>query len=74
MLLVSCLGFSAIPFSEIISILFFKHDPVWEVLVGMGLIILAGILSTLYTKKEEINLRRIETGETVNPTIGKPSK
>lgn len=67
MLLVSCLGFSAIPFSEIISILFFKHEPVLEVLIGMGLIILAGILSTLYTKKEEANLRRIETGEKITP-------
>lgn len=57
MLLVSCLGFSAIPFSEIISVLFFNNESNWRSLFGMLLIIVAGMLATIFTKREEAKLQ-----------------
>ncbi len=53
MLLVSCLGFSAIPFSEIISIVWFEHMPSAVSLIGMCIIIVAGIFATIFTKSQE---------------------
>lgn len=57
MLLVSCLGFSAIPFSEIISVIVFNNESSWTSLFGMLLIIVAGMLATIFTKREEAKLR-----------------
>lgn len=53
MLLVSCLGFSAIPFSELIGIFFFGHEPSFVTLTGMLFIIVAGMTATVFTKREE---------------------
>ncbi len=53
MLLVSCLGFSAIPFSELISIAVFDHIPSPLTLTGMCLILCAGIAATIFTKRQE---------------------
>lgn len=56
MLLVSCLGFSAIPFSELISIVFFKHIPDIFTWIGMILILVAGLICTFFTKQLEAEL------------------
>lgn len=56
MLLVSCLGFSAIPFSELISIVFFKHIPDVFTWIGMILILVAGLICTFFTKQLEAEL------------------
>lgn len=53
MLLVSCLGFSAIPFSELISIVVFNNIPGFYTIVGMVLILIAGIAATIVTKRQE---------------------
>ena len=53
MLLVSCLGFSAIPFSELIGIFFFKNIPDTLSLIGMTIVAVAGMIATVYTKKAE---------------------
>ena len=53
MLLVSCLGFSAIPFSELIGIFFFKNIPDTLSLIGMTIVAAAGMIATIYTKKAE---------------------
>ena len=53
MLLVSCLGFSAIPFSELISIVVFNNIPGLYTIVGMVLILIAGLAATIVTKRQE---------------------
>lgn len=53
MLLVSCLGFSAIPFSELIGVFFFKNIPDMLSLIGMTIVAAAGMIATVYTKKAE---------------------
>lgn len=53
MLLSSCLGFSAIPFSAIISYFVFGETISPSGMVGMLLIIVAGIFATIYTKRTE---------------------
>ncbi len=53
MLLVSCLGFSAIPFSEIISIAGFGFVPSPLTVGGMCLVVVAGMLSVAYTRSQE---------------------
>lgn len=56
MLLVSCLGFSAIPFSELIGIFFFKNTPDLLSLIGMAIVAIAGIIATIFTKRAEKRL------------------
>ena len=56
MLLVSCLGFSAIPFSELISIVVFDNIPGLYTIVGMILILIAGLAATIFTKRQEQKL------------------
>lgn len=53
MLLSSCLGFSAIPFSACMSFIFFAEYISWNGLIGMIMIVIAGIFATIYTKKTE---------------------
>lgn len=53
MLLVSCLGFSAIPFSEAISIFAFDNIPGPYTVIGMLLILIAGLAATIFTKRAE---------------------
>ena len=53
MLLSSCLGFSAIPFSAIISWLLFGESTTTLALIGMSLIICAGVAATITTKRAE---------------------
>ena len=53
MLLSSCLGFSAIPFSAIISYFVFGETISASGMMGMLLIIVAGIFATIYTKRTE---------------------
>ena len=53
MLLVSCLGFSAIPYSELIGVFFFKNIPDMLSLIGMTIVAAAGMIATVYTKKAE---------------------
>ncbi|MBO7173905.1 MAG: DMT family transporter, partial [Burkholderiaceae bacterium] len=53
MLLSSCLGFSAIPFSAVISYFVFGETISASGMVGMLLIIVAGIFGTIYTKRTE---------------------
>lgn len=53
MLLSSCLGFSAIPFSACMSFIFFAEHISWNGLIGMIMIVIAGIFATIYTKKTE---------------------
>ena len=59
MLLSSCLGFSAIPFSALFSWLFFGDDITWVMTLGMALIIAAGCVAT-------VNVKRQETRQTTN--------
>lgn len=61
MLLVACLGFSAIPFSEIIGVLFFGNRPDALTLLGMTVVAIAGMAATVYTKKAERKLNCTET-------------
>ncbi len=53
MLLSSCLGFSAIPFSAAISWLLFGESTTTLALIGMSLIICAGVAATVTTKRAE---------------------
>ena len=53
MLLSSCLGFSAIPFSAVFGWLFFNDAITWLMAAGMLLIIAAGCLATVTVKREE---------------------
>ena len=53
MLLSSCLGFSAIPFSACMSFIFFAEYITWNGLIGMIMIVIAGVFATIYTKKTE---------------------
>ena len=53
MLLSSCLGFSAIPFSAVISWLLFGESTTTLALIGMSLIICAGVAATITTKRAE---------------------
>ena len=53
MLLSSCLGFSAIPFSACMSFIFFAEKITWNGLIGMIMIVVAGVFATIYTKKTE---------------------
>ena len=53
MLLSSCLGFSAIPISAVISILLFGESVSLLSIAGMSLIIAAGVWASISTKREE---------------------
>lgn len=53
MLLSSCLGFSAIPFSALISWILFGEASTVLSLAGMSLIIAAGVAATITTKRAE---------------------
>lgn len=53
MLLSSCLGFSAIPFSALISWILFGEASTVLSLAGMSLIIAAGVAATISTKRAE---------------------
>ncbi len=53
MLLSSCLGFSAIPFSALISWILFGEASTALSLAGMSLIIAAGVAATISTKRAE---------------------
>ena len=53
MLLSSCLGFSAIPFSALVSFILFGDLVSTEGLIGMVMIIIAGVCATIYTKRTE---------------------
>lgn len=53
MLLSSCLGFSAIPFSALFGWLFFDDAITWLMTIGMTLITAAGCLATVVVKREE---------------------
>lgn len=58
MLLSSCLGFSSIPFSAVLSCLFFSDSISLTMACGMGLIVAAGILATVSVKRREAQERR----------------
>ena len=51
MLLTATFQFASIPMAEIISVVFFKESLPTEALIGMTLILLAGIASTILTKR-----------------------
>ena len=53
MLLSSCLGFSAIPFSAVMGILLFDDAVEAASLIGMSLILAAGVTAAVTTKKME---------------------
>ncbi len=53
MLLSSCLGFSAIPFSVLMSFFVFGEAITANGVIGMILIIVSGIFGTIYTKRTE---------------------
>lgn len=53
MLLSSCLGFSAIPFSAVISYFLFDETVTATALAGMSLIIAAGMTASVTTKRAE---------------------
>lgn len=53
MLLSSCLGFSAIPFSAFFSWIFFGDAITWDMAAGMTLIIISGCLATIAVKRQE---------------------
>ena len=61
MLLSACFGFSAIPFSELIGIFFFHNTPDIYSLTGMLFVGVAGMLATIFTKKEEMRLNSKST-------------
>lgn len=58
MLLSSCLGFSAIPFSALFGWLFFNDAITWLMIAGMTLIIAAGCLATITVKQQESRLKQ----------------
>lgn len=58
MLLSSCLGFSAIPISAVISFVLFDEASTAAALVGMSLIIAAGMTASVATKKQEREAQR----------------
>ncbi|HIU72739.1 MAG TPA: DMT family transporter [Candidatus Aphodousia faecipullorum] len=60
MLLSSCLGFSAIPFSALVSFILFGENVPPLGLLGMMMIIVAGIFATIYTKRTEAQNRAKE--------------
>lgn len=53
MLLAACLGFSAIPFSELIGIVLFGNIPSLLSILGMICVCIAGMFATVFTKREE---------------------
>lgn len=53
MLLSSCLGFSAIPISALVSFILFSEEVSTNGLLGMIMIIIAGVFATIYTKRTE---------------------
>ena len=53
MLLSSCLGFSAIPFSAVMGILLFDDAVEAASLIGMSLILASGVTAAVTTKKME---------------------
>ena len=61
MLLSSCLGFSAIPFSAVLGIVLFDDAVEAASLVGMSLILAAGVTAVVTTKKMEVRENRPET-------------
>ena len=65
MLLSSCLGFSAIPFSALISYFLFGEAQSVVALVGMSLIIAAGMTASVSTKRAE--MKKNEEAAQANP-------
>ena len=61
MLLSSCLGFSAIPFSALVSFMLFSETVAMMGLIGMAMIIIAGVCATIYTKRTEAANKARET-------------
>lgn len=57
MLLSSCLGFSAIVFSGLISWIFFAEPITGLMAAGMLIILIAGVCATIFTKRREAQLR-----------------
>ena len=53
MLLSSCLGFSAVPFSVIVGVTLFEESVDPMALIGMGLILFAGMGAAVATKRME---------------------
>ncbi|HAW45330.1 MAG TPA: EamA/RhaT family transporter [Sutterella sp.] len=53
LLLSSCLGFAAIPFSAIIGIVLFGDKLDIATIFGIGFVITAGIFATIYTQRKE---------------------
>ena len=60
MLLSSCLGFSAIPFSALISYFLFGEAQSVVALVGMSLIIAAGMTASVSTKRAEMKKTEVQ--------------
>lgn len=60
MLLSSCLGFSAIPISAVIEYFLFGKVQEITAIVGMTLIIAAGMTASVHTKKQEAKNRALE--------------
>ncbi len=63
MLLSSCLGFSAIPFSAIIGVLLFNDTLDMVSLIGMTLILSAGMTAAVTTKKMEAEQKAKKTAQ-----------
>ena len=68
MLLSSCLGFSAIPISALISFLLFDETVTTTALAGMSLIIAAGMTASVTTKREEAAQKAKEAAADVKKT------
>ena len=58
MLLSSCLGFSAIPFSAVMGIVLFDDAVEAASLIGMSLILASGVTAAVTTKKMEARDRQ----------------
>lgn len=58
MLLSSCLGFSAIIFSALISWLLFSEHITALMALGMSIILVAGICATIFTKRHEAKIKQ----------------
>ena len=71
MLLSSCLGFSAIPFSVIISFFWFGESVTAATLTGAAVILCSGMMATVATKRTEaaekaaMKYHRIKSGDTL---------
>lgn len=58
MLLSSCLGFSAIIFSALLSWLIFSEHITAIMAIGMSIILAAGVCATIFTKRHEAKLQQ----------------